>query len=369
MARIQNSFQAQTPIGAAITNLGNAFFGSMTSPAEAAKLQAEADYKAALTEQARVAADQGRAKLSAAASIPGLFESAITGPIPRVEMPLAAGAMGPGAPMQVSRDEHIVGMLPELAGAMFNSGDVSQIGALFNTVMANTPGTADESVIRSLVGSGKPIGVNEAVSLGHQDQIRADNSRNTIANTVAGVSATPLSLGQVQGQKLAALWDTLNESERQVVIGVQDKPDMVPYQTPGGTVLLNSSDPYAVAGAVPAPIPGSGGTVLGAVDLTNKVGTAAEGDTDITTATLTAAAEAAKLGISPEEYQVLKQVQAAQSAAGIMSGAVIPPELMEAHRLILEKVARNQAARAGVGGTDPNYQTAPVVPQGYQVIE
>lgn len=328
--RFQNTFQAQTPIGQSLQNIAQIMF-SGPSPVEAEKARLENDYLRSRTNAAATDARKARAEMDAAASIPGMFQKYMFGSLPEQGRPDESFA---GPMPAISRDQYVAQGLPAIAGAAASAGKYSQIGDLFRAMMANTPGTSDNAVIRSMAGAGTAIGENQAVSLPGQDAVRAANAQNDLTKAVAVENAKPLTYAQVRGGMLADA--ALTPAQQLVVIGAQN-----PYNAnmvtgaDNHTYRIDQNDPLAVSTRLPVQVPGADGSpALGALDVLGTVGSA--NDDPLTAARRTREAEAASMGITVEELDFVKRFEEAQRAAQGLRRA--PPAEQDAYDRIMDKI-------------------------------
>lgn len=118
--------------------------------------------------------------------------------------------------------------------------DVSGYNLALN---ANNPGTPEEAILGALVGTGKTIGQNDAVTLGGQNRIRADNERmddERVGMRQAGAMERAI-LGEEGALERSALD---NEARLQ-------RQNMLPVQTSaGGTTTFVPGDERAPDGSV-----------------------------------------------------------------------------------------------------------------------
>lgn len=141
------TFQAQTPIAQAISNLGN-IFASLPTAEERAFNAARA-----ASTQAEAALRQNQ--LNAASSIGDVFRRALTPP----------EGVDPAA--------HFRNSIPELATVAANANQYGQIGEFGRVAGANMAGTTPEITTRAMLGAGSPMSatpVGEANTLANRTQ-------------------------------------------------------------------------------------------------------------------------------------------------------------------------------------------------------
>lgn len=353
--RLPNAFQAQTPIGAAIANLGSVLF-SGPSPIEQQQIDADNAYRRAQTDYATTNADAVRAKMAANARLAGLLAQYGTGDLP-------AGA---------DRGSYLRQGFSDIAGNLAEGDNLSQIGQLFRAFVANTNGTNDGDLVRGLVGAGGTIGVNDAVSLPGQEAVAARNATNErvlqaqkdaadMQRALAVVEATPLTRPQVEGQLLQNMLPGLTEAQRLVVVGAQGpyKGDVI-TDTTGNTYRIDTNDPFAIASPIPMRVPldpGPGahptGPSVGLAPLT--VDTAPNDPASRRARDL----QAASMGITLQELDFLDRVdQMARNNIAGYSG--LPKELRDSYDAIIAKV---RSRLPSVGS-----EVSAELPAGYTVI-
>jgi hypothetical protein len=159
-----------SPLSAALGNLAKAMLSGPTAE--------EMDLRAAQAEQARAGASKATAeaelatrKLGAAKGIADTV-AGMYGPLKEAPRPTPE-TVGPMP--QMSRDQQIATMMPQLFENAASLGEIDKIGGISLAATANAPGVTDPTVVRSLVGSGKTLGKDEAVSLPGQETIRQGN--------------------------------------------------------------------------------------------------------------------------------------------------------------------------------------------------
>lgn len=131
-----NIYQGQTPLGAAISNLAQAYF-SGPSPLERDQMQAELEYYKARADEARAAAALDQQKFGAPSSIAAAFQQAL-------------GAVPEGG----SREALVVNALPQLAEAVAAT-DLSELGNVILALTANAPGVGTQAIDRAGLGAGQ----------------------------------------------------------------------------------------------------------------------------------------------------------------------------------------------------------------------
>lgn len=210
MARIPNTYAAQTPIGQAINNMGLALF-SGPSPLEQQQLAADMEYRRALTDQALAETRLKQREESGYADF-GTLMSTFADPASR----------GP---------DQLSAALPQLLNAATNISP-AQASAIARMVVANMGGSDDQTV-RALAGAGNPIGVNEAVSLAGQQNVADRNQGYAVDLNDADNAAA---------RERQAMSDT----------AAMERYLMTPVNvSAGGKVLFNKADPRAAtAGSV-----------------------------------------------------------------------------------------------------------------------
>jgi hypothetical protein len=189
MASIPNPYQAASPIGQAISNLGSAIF-SGPSPIEQEQMRLQGDLMRAQTGGANAKARQAEAQHQAQTGIASLIgqvpamRAATAAPVadPGVAGPARAQAATAADGVRTDARQYISDLPNQLAaqGAAFVDSPKS-LGDLFLFSAANDPNYTDNDVIRAQAGQGGTIGVNDAVSLGGQDRLRAANQANDMA--------------------------------------------------------------------------------------------------------------------------------------------------------------------------------------------
>jgi hypothetical protein len=164
-----------SPLSAALGNLAKAMLSGPTTE--------EMDLRAAQAEQARAGASKATAeaelatrKLGAAKGIADTV-AGMYGPLKEAPRPTPE-TVGPMP--QMSRDQQIATMMPQLFENTAALGDIAKIGDIALAATANAPGATDPTVVRSLVGSGKTLGKDEAVSLPGQETIRQGNFAHAV---------------------------------------------------------------------------------------------------------------------------------------------------------------------------------------------
>ncbi len=181
MVTIPNTFQAQTPIGQSISNLGTALFGNTLSPAEREKLR----LANSLT-QAKIGSEEAKAAGAQAALTGQRGIGDILGEALKFRDTLSAPDAAPGfiGPRLTERDQQFtdartgLSRVPERLAQVGSFGveDPQDLANLFNFVQASGRGVPDTDVLRSLAGRGKLPDENTAVSVAGQDRIAARNA-------------------------------------------------------------------------------------------------------------------------------------------------------------------------------------------------
>jgi hypothetical protein len=209
MASIPNPYQAASPIGQAISNLGSAIF-SGPSPIEQEQMRLQGDLMRAQTGSAEAKARQAKAQRQAQTGIAQLIgqvpamRAATAAPVadPGVAGPARAQAATMAKGVRGDARQYISDLPNQLAaqGAAFVDSPKS-LGDLFLFSAANDPNYTDNDVIRAQAGQGGTIGVNDAVSLAGQDRVRAANQ----ANDMAMQDAKPITETQARGAAFGLL--------------------------------------------------------------------------------------------------------------------------------------------------------------------
>ncbi len=178
MVAIPNTFQAQTPIGQSIANLGTAIFGNTLSPSEREKQRLESQFL-----RARISSEEADASAARAAQAGQRGIGDILGEALRARDTLSAPDASSSfiGPLRPERQEQFAGAQAGLAriperlaqAGSFGVEDPQDLANLFNFVQANARGTADTDVLRSLAGRGALPTQNTAVSVAGQDRIAA----------------------------------------------------------------------------------------------------------------------------------------------------------------------------------------------------
>jgi hypothetical protein len=211
--KIDNPYQAHTPLGQAISNLGAAIFSGPT-PAEAESQRLKNELLRAQTASAGSKAAAANAANRAQVDLGTLF-----GQVPEQRRATLApvadpGVAGPARALAATTAEDTRGAARQFlddyadnvgAAAAPLVSSPKDLGDLLRVVAANSPHYSDNDVVRAMAGAGNAIGVNEAVSLPGQDRVRADNSRFQTQEDLAKIAATPLSESQVRGAAFAGL--------------------------------------------------------------------------------------------------------------------------------------------------------------------
>lgn len=212
--RIQNPFQAQTPLGAAIANFGQSLFGSAMSPSEREKQAAETALLRARTGSAEATAAKNAALLENIQFSQGMSgraleaQAAVSAPIAQ---PSAIGPFQPGVKeaaiaAAAKGAARLKGLPARMALGGIRFADTPRgMAQAIQGVTANVPGFDDAAVTRAAAGAGTFIGENQAASLAGQDRVRAANAANDIALAQAREAAKPLTLSQTQAQVFSGL--------------------------------------------------------------------------------------------------------------------------------------------------------------------
>ncbi len=216
---IPNPFALQSPIGASIANLGAAIFGGRLSPSEQEKQQLETDFLRARTDtlNADLADDTRQA---------GVIQRAreIGEQIPRfrAESELAP-SLGPGpqGSARLASAQSAQTRAQDQLSKVLEALSINQLGAEGGTPdailsLANASSSfSDDQRLRAFTGAGKSVGKDQPFSLSGQEDIRAANLRNQIAENAAKISATPLSRSEFEAQVLAGQTDEFNTNRLQ----------------------------------------------------------------------------------------------------------------------------------------------------------
>lgn len=408
MGRLLTGYQPQTAIGVGLSNLAE-IFANRPSPLEAEKRQAEVDYLRSRTAVNQAELRAAQSVLAAQQTLPRIFADAYgsIGSEAARPHPTTVGPMP-----AVTADEAVRAALPRLAGTAAGMGTqgLSQLGELFQVMVANAPGSSDDAVIRAQAGTGGTIGVNDAVSLAGQDRVAARNAQLDLNQSLAEIFATPIKVNagatayvpsgpfagqslhgrdtkstaegsafnalpadtqalavgptkaQVQGSALAALLadPAVTEATERIAGGVQDQPSLTLLQTPDGPVTLDTKDPHAVINPVPARVVDeSGQPTLGVADILGKIGTF--GDDQATASRRTVEATAASLGITTEELDFLRQVQA-QLGGEMYMLSQLPEQTQALYQQIMDKITASVGAAAvGLPGV--------TLPEGFELVQ
>lgn len=179
------TFAPQTPLGAGLSNLAQIFTAG-PSPYEMQANQALIDARNAQARKTGLEADNLAAGRAALDSFQSLFEQAYAPP-PQIQVDDPLGGSGEIPDPTFSRNEQVLSVLPKLAGAIAQSGKLTDIGKIMLAMTANAPGVSDDVVTRALVGSGKALGENDAVSTGMQDRVSARNAAESKDQALAAV--------------------------------------------------------------------------------------------------------------------------------------------------------------------------------------
>jgi hypothetical protein len=214
MVTIPNTFQAQTPIGQSLANLGTAIFGNTLSPSEREKQKLENQFlrsKIASNEADVRAANFGLAARQDIGDLIGRTMAArgnLTASAPVVDPGVGGSARALAATAAADETGQIRGAARQTVDEFIPSFAL-QLGRLVETpgqgleallgAAANVPGLTDEAgLVRARSGTGAALGVNQALTLGGQERVRAANLAANIERDRAKLAATPQSLSQAQ---------------------------------------------------------------------------------------------------------------------------------------------------------------------------
>lgn len=213
--RISNPFQARTPLGAAIANLGGAIFGSRQSPGEQEKQAAETALLRARTESEEALARQRAATVASQQSI-GDILGGVSGARRTLAAPDAAPEFqGPLLPSRDAQFDAARDTVDNLGTSLAQAGSglvttPQSLGDLIRFAQASTRGVSDADRAAAFVGAGGKLGQNDAVSLADRDAVAARNDAAALAlqdrtsrNDILEANANP-SLSQAQGRAFAA---------------------------------------------------------------------------------------------------------------------------------------------------------------------
>lgn len=162
MARINNPFQAQTPIGASIASLGNAIFGNIQTPGDAEKQRLESQFLRARIgdlEANTRETNAGNEGVQRLADIIGRAQSARTATVAPVADPGVAGPARAVASNLATETRQrgiadLLNVLPQLA---FENARQASTGperlASIRGIAANVPGFDDQVLNRARIGA------------------------------------------------------------------------------------------------------------------------------------------------------------------------------------------------------------------------
>lgn len=240
--QIVNPYQAQTPIGAGMQNIAQAMFGGAT-PNEIADREADIAYKNAM--QKKALADTRKTEMEMEA--------------PKTLADAVGRAYGPlyrnlaDSDVNLTRDQQVTGVFPDIVGALAGAGKTGDIGALFNALMSNAPDSSMDARRRSAMGAGKPLSLSDEQGIAFS-MLPPDRQALAVGPSEGNVKADILLGLPEPDQRIAALGQPgygANESQvqgsilnsmprdlqRQVVAGrMQDKN----YRLPSGEVVRSS---------------------------------------------------------------------------------------------------------------------------------
>ena len=214
--RLRNPFQAQTPIGASIAQLGEAIFGNIPKPGEREKQALETQFFRSKIDNLDAKTRQFDIQDATRAGITQALERVQLNSVPTVAPRLEPGASGPARQGDASRQSELLNFNQaenERTTALENalqkahrlgirlSDSPQDVNQGMRGLLAITPGVSDELLGRSVVGSGQLIGENQAVSLPDRERLRAANLEADIAQD----AAKPRTLSQVQGETFRGL--------------------------------------------------------------------------------------------------------------------------------------------------------------------
>lgn len=169
---VQNpaAYNPLSPLSAALGNLAKAMITGPTPE--------EVDLRAAQAEQARSGARKAAAeaelatrKIGAARTLADTV-AGMYGPLREAARPTPE-AVGPMP--QMTRDQQISAAMPALFENAAMLGEIDKVGNIGLAATANAPGVSDAARVGALVGAGKVLGKDDAVSLPGQDAIRQGN--------------------------------------------------------------------------------------------------------------------------------------------------------------------------------------------------
>lgn len=242
--RLQNPFQAQTPIGASIAQLGEAIFGGASSPGERQKQALETQFFRSKIDNLDEKTRQLGIQDATRAGITQALERVQLSSVPTVAPRLEPGASGPAQQGDISRQRELLD---------FNQAETARTTDFENSLqraqrlgvrlakspqdvnqgirglLAVTPGVSDELLGRSVVGSGQLIGENQAVSLADRERVRAANAVNAgatekfdrvnLLDTDTGAFVGTARLSKTSGQVFSDSGEAMNLPENVVVAG------------------------------------------------------------------------------------------------------------------------------------------------------
>lgn len=362
-----NTYNPTTPLGAAINNLTQAFFSGPT-PMEQAESQADIDYKRQLIASSRLNDESTRAEMDSNAAAAGRLGD-FTGLV---------GQFWDNYPQDgsVTPDDYIRANTDNILGMGIGAGQ--EPGKLAELLLAlAVPYGTDAAVARSFVGSGNAIGVNDAFSLAGRDDVANRNSDLAVSEAWS----KPLSTDQVIAQALSGDIGGMTENELGVLYGLRNQPNYSLYSGANGETY--AFDPYApqpFATGVATPVPGApvqqplpdgtlrtveGPTQLGLANIVSKIGSGA--DDGLTSSIETDMLRAAQLGIPIEDYQFVRQFEAATK--NITNFQLIPQEARDRYTAIMAKITANGGGIPGIGGGDPGQFITDPLPDEAELID
>jgi len=215
--RIQNPFaQQNSQIGDTIARLGEAIFGGRLSPVELEKKRQESELLRARTDSARNTAantlgdtrfeNRQRGDVDRIVELLGGAEGRLRADVAPSTLETAVGPFlqGQVAREQTAFDKAALPLRLGQAGASAISSP-QDLANLFNFAQANTPGRTDVEKIAALLGTGRPLGDTQSVSLAGQDRNREENARLDQETNAAKIAATPFTRSQSEAATLATM--------------------------------------------------------------------------------------------------------------------------------------------------------------------
>lgn len=253
-----------SPLSGASSNLAKVFM-AMPSPIEREQRQAKADYQRALTEKATLDTQLAQRKLDAQSSVSDLFTRMMTTPVGMdqhgvdgLNAELADRGMAPteATPVLKSADERVRASAPQLAQLAFDGGVPGQLAQLFRFAMANTDGTSDDAIGRSMLGAG---GAFSSTPQGTREGF--DKSYN---------------IAQMQTDRTMAMQDRIDARTPQAVIDPTDPAGKRVVLVPKAQAVAQRMTPAAMPSGAP-------GTPRNYITADGKRGITLNGTTDSAT--------------------------------------------------------------------------------------